>query len=230
MNIYIYSDESGVFDYIHNKYYVFAGVIILGDEEHDYWRRKYATVEKEIRNATSVSGEIKATTISNKHKNKIFRSLNKCHKFACIITEENILTNVWGNKKDKQRYLDYAFKIAVKRALEELLRNGTILESDVDNIIFKNDEHTTATNGRYELREALEQELKNGTYNYTYSRFFPPLFPKVKSINLSYCNSSNKKNRLIRAADIVANTVYYRINNDPSKIEEIQNICITRLP
>lgn len=50
MNIYIYSDESGVFDYIYNKYYVFAGVIILGDEEHDYWRRKCATVEKDIQN------------------------------------------------------------------------------------------------------------------------------------------------------------------------------------
>jgi hypothetical protein len=28
------------------------------------------------------------------------------------------------------------------------------------------DEHTTATDGRYELREALEMELKIGPYNY----------------------------------------------------------------
>ena len=30
MNIYIYSDESGVFDKEHNDYFVFGGLILLG--------------------------------------------------------------------------------------------------------------------------------------------------------------------------------------------------------
>ena len=32
MNIYIYSDESGVFDKEHNDYFVFGGLIFLGIE------------------------------------------------------------------------------------------------------------------------------------------------------------------------------------------------------
>ena len=33
MDIYIYSDESGVFDKEHNDFFVFAGVILLGEDE-----------------------------------------------------------------------------------------------------------------------------------------------------------------------------------------------------
>ena len=74
------------------------------------------------------------------------------------------------------------------------------------------DEHTTATNGRYELREGLEQEFKIGTFNMKYDKFFPPLFPNMKSLDLDYCNSA--KVTLIRAADIVANKIYFEtINN-----------------
>ena len=32
MNIYVYSDESGVFDKEHNDYVVFGGLILLGTE------------------------------------------------------------------------------------------------------------------------------------------------------------------------------------------------------
>lgn len=35
MNIYVYSDESGVFDKAHNDYFVFGGLILLGTEERD---------------------------------------------------------------------------------------------------------------------------------------------------------------------------------------------------
>ena len=35
MNIFIYADESGVFDVVHNDYYVFAWVLCLGKEARD---------------------------------------------------------------------------------------------------------------------------------------------------------------------------------------------------
>lgn len=73
------------------------------------------------------------------------------------------------------------------------------------------DEHTTATNGRYELREALENEFKNGTYNMTWEKYFPPLFPGMKSVDLKLKDS--KQDALIRAADIVANRLYWAASN-----------------
>ncbi len=230
MNIYVYSDESGVFDRKHNEYYVFGGVIILGEKEKELCSRKYSKVEKDIRKATGIEGEIKATTIDIKYRNKIFRSLNNCHKFACIIKENRVIDNIWKSKKDKQRYLDFAYKIAIKHAFSKMIANKVINPSEVDNIYFSVDEHTTATNGRYELGEGLEQEFKWGTYNYNYMKFFPPIFPDLKTVDLKYCNSSKPNSKLIRAADIVANKVYYCINNDKAKLGDIPNLTIKELP
>ena len=34
MNLYIYSDESGVFDKVHNDIYVYGGVLFLSKEDN----------------------------------------------------------------------------------------------------------------------------------------------------------------------------------------------------
>ncbi len=233
MNIYIYSDESGVFDHIHNKYFVFGGLIIIGDTSKGEWSHKYANVENTIRQIIKQdrSFEIKATTISNTHKDKIFRSLNHCYKFACIVEEDRVNSNIWNSKKDKQRYLDYVYKISVKRALEHLIDDEVFIPADIERLYFYVDEHSTATNGKYELREALEQEFKYGTFNTNYSRFFPPIFPNLKDVQLEFCDSSAPNKRLVRGADIVANKIYYlTTSGQQDKFNKLQNITITIQP
>ncbi len=89
---------------------------------------------------------------------------------------------IFDSKKDKQRYLDYVYKRAVKHAFKELIDKKVIVPDQVEDIFFFTDEHSTATNGRYELRESLERELKTGTYNMNYSCYFPPIFPKAQNI------------------------------------------------
>ena len=233
MNIYIYSDESGVFDVRHNDYFVFGGIIIIGDEAKKVWTHKYANVENTIRknNKFSKTDEIKATTINNKCKDKIFRSLNHCYKFACIVEEQRVNDNIWKSKKDKQRYLDYVYKISVKRALSHLIDQGIIIPKDIERLYFYVDEHSTATNGKYELRESLEQEFKYGTYNTNYSMFFPPIFPDVKEVCLEFCNSSAPNKRLVRASDIIANKIYYLVTSSQrDKFDKLTNITITIQP
>ena len=91
------------------------------------------------------------------------------------------------------------------------------------------DEHTTATNGRYELKESLEQEFKHGTYNYNYSKFFEPLFPNLQSVEVNYCNSA--KVTLVRAADITANKLYRSVLvNNEAKLQKHNNFHIIHLP
>ncbi len=233
MNVYIYSDESGVFDHVHNKYFVFGGLIILGEEAKNEWTHKYAKVEDTIRQVMKKDKafEIKATTISNSNKDKIFRSLNHCYKFGCIVEENRVNENIWKSKKDKQRYLDYVYKISVKRAFEYLIDDGVFIPKDIERLYFYVDEHSTATNGKYELRESLEQEFKHGTYNTNYSRFFPPIFPDLKDVQLEFCDSSAPNRRLVRGADIVANKIYYLTMTDQrKKFDEISNIIITVQP
>lgn len=231
MNIYVYSDESGVFDKEHNDYFVFGGLILLGTEDKENWSRKYSSVEKILRANKGVAAdyELKATQVTNKEKGKLFRALNGCYKFGVVIREKNVLDRIYLSKKDKQRYLDYAYKIAEKRAFENLVQDGIINPDEVDRLYFYVDEHTTATNGRYELEEALEQEFKLGTYNYRYDTYYPPIFKKMKDVQLEYCNSESKL--LVRAADIVANKIFYLARNEKRKeLRDIQNLNVIYLP
>lgn len=209
MAIFVYADESGVFDKKHEEYFVFGGLIFLTKEERDSQVRRYRSAERSLGSGAgrTPKGEIKATTLSNRDKGKLFRSLNSAHKFSVVIHVPDLQDSIFEHKKTKQRYLDYAFKRAVKYALEEFMQSGMIPQDYDGAIEVLMDEHTTATDGRYELREALEQELRIGTHNWDYQTFFPPLLKKLKAVNFIMKDSRN--DALIRGSDIVANRVYY---------------------
>lgn len=228
MDLYIYSDESGVFDYKNNEYFVFGGVIYLSKDSKDNSIRKYKAIEKELREKSNVEkGELKATRLKSKHKRRLFNSLGDTYKFAIIIKESRVNVGIFNNKKSKQRYLDYAFKIGLKRALGNLIEKKILDKTIVNNVYVYQDEHTTATNGLYELREALYQEFKHGTSNFKYNMHHPPLFEGMGNVFVKYLNS--EKYPLIRAADIVANKVYNScMKNEFEKSTD--DLFITRLP
>lgn len=231
MDIYVYSDESGVFDRQHNKYFVFGGLVAFSYSETDETIRRYQHAEKLIKTKEGLTpdDEAKACFLSNASKFKLFRSLNKIHKFGVVIHQDCVNSNIFNNKKTKQRYLDYAFKIAVRRKFETLIREGVIDPSDVCKIRFYADEHATATDGRYELREALEQEFKIGTFNWKWNVFHKPLFPNLQSVDLRFCDSKNQA--LIRAADIIANRIYFcAISKDLNSIRNRKEFKLIELP
>ncbi len=231
MNLLIYSDESGVFDKEHNKYFVFGGLIFLSKNEKEIQARKYSSVEKNIRKASShyKNIELKASVLEAKHKGSIYRSLNSCIKFAGIVNQANVTSEIYDNKKTKQRYMDYVFKISLKRALEHLISDGKIIPDEVENMHLYSDEHSTATNGRYELKESLEKEFKLGVVNFERMRYFPPLFKKMQSLELNFCDS--KTTTLVRAADIVANNIYHKVVTEKELITDpSKNLYITYFP
>ncbi len=231
MDIYVYSDESGVFDKAHNDVYVFGGIILLSKTQKEECIRKYKHAEDTVRNNGNFdkNSEIKGNNITPKQKNGLFRSLNQYHKFGAVIYEQKVMNDIFTHKKSKQRYLDYVYKIALKRAFQDLIKQNIILPSQVENVYIFVDEHSTATNGRYELREALEQEFKVGTFNYEFSVFYEPIFTNLKSVNLNFCNSQSKT--LIRAADIVANNLFHAaVSAEMLHIPKKANTRITYFP
>lgn len=226
MDIFVYSDESGVFDKKHNEIFVFGGLIILGKEAKDEWCRRYIAAERAIRPKYEKNAELKACYVLNKDKHKLVRSLNNCIKFGVVVQQQRVLDRIFASKKDKQRYLDYAYKIGLRRALESLIRDGMISDSEIENMHVFVDEHTTATNGRYELQEGLAQEFKNGTYNWNYGTYYEPLFRSLHGLDLHFCNSATTT--LVRAADHVANEIYHEaLTMIPGSRE---NLHITILP
>ena len=230
MDIYVYSDESGVFDKKHNEYFVFGGLLFLGNDERNECSHMYSAAEKVIREMEHFdrTRELKAAFVSNNAKGKLYRSLNRFHKIGVIIRQQRVLDRIFTNKKDKQRYLDYAFKIGLKRKLQALITSGAIDPREVRDIYVFVDEHSTATNGCYELKEALEAEFKNGTYNFNYSTQFPPLFPHMNEVCLFFKDSSSTL--LVRAADIVANRIYHRARQGIEAGEHENKLFITWLP
>lgn len=165
MNIFVYSDESGVLDKAHNDIFAFGGLVFLSKDEKDIASRKYHAAERIVRNSGDYGNvEIKASTIIAKEKRKLYRSLNGFYKFGVVVDQQTVQDEIMKDKKSKQRYLDYVFKIGVKRLLEELIRRGRVDQEAVENMYFFADEHSTSTNGFYELRESLEEEFKSGAH------------------------------------------------------------------
>ena len=221
MNIFVYSDESGVLDKVHNQYFVFGGILFLSKEEKDIASRKYSAAERVIRNSGQYGAdvEVKASTITAGEKRKLYRSLNGYYKFGVIVHQSKVFDSI------------IVFKIGVKRLLQELICRGIVIPDQVENMYFFVDEHSTSTNGLYELSESLEEEFKRGMYSRDFTTFFPPLFPKVQSVNLKFCNSSAV--RLVRAADIIANRVYHDAlsgNTQNPFNGESNKLFITNLP
>lgn len=230
MNIFVFSDESGVFDHLHNSVFVFGGVVFFSKEEKDVATRKYIHAERVLRGSAQYANlpELKATALNLSSRGKMFRTMSRYQRFGIIIHQERLLARIFQSKKDKQRYLDYAYKIGLKRLFEGLIEKGKIVPEEVKNITVCVDEHTTATNGRYELREALEQEFKHGTYNATYSRYFPPIFNHLNKVSVSFLNSENVP--LIRAADMIANRIYYLARSPLEDVHKLHGVFLIEFP
>ncbi len=44
--VYVYSDESGVFDKFHKDYFVYAGIAVIGQDNASILTRSYLNAEK----------------------------------------------------------------------------------------------------------------------------------------------------------------------------------------
>lgn len=214
-NIYIYSDESGTFDYKNYKYFVYGGILFLSKETKDEASRRYLSVERMIRKCFSFrkSEEIKASKIPFKLRKKLLAVYKKQESYPfCIVIKLNDLKQketISSHPKSKQRYMDWAYKMGIKALLKRLISESKIDINQQNNIFFMADEHQSATDGRYELKEALEQELNIGTYNFDWGKFFEPIFYKVPAvIDFNFCNSETTT--LVRLADIISNYSWHK--------------------
>lgn len=211
MDLFVYADESGVLDPAHNEFYVFGGLILVGKTEKDKAVNRYLSVERSIRKRTGISGELKACKLGLAHRGEVFRSLNPWAKFGVIVEQQRLYDSIISQKKTKQRYLDFVFKLGLKRALLGMIGDGVFEKNDVGNIRIFMDEHTTATDGRYELQESLEMEFKHGMHNFETMTHFLPVFPDMDSVQVEMRDSASTP--LIRAADMVANRIFYCANS-----------------
>lgn len=211
-NIFVFIDDSGVFDLKNNKYFIYAGYIFFSTAEKQSAERIYSKAEKSIRDTLSLdhSIELKSYTLTSKHKSSLFRTMNNFKRFSNIVDLRRVRSEIWKNKKHKQRFLDYTLKRTIKDAIVEGSNQNLFDISKPVTVHIYFDEHTTATSGLYEFKEGIQSELINGTFNYNFGLFFQPVLTRGSVVEFQMLNSA--KSTLIRASDIVANLTFFKCN------------------
>lgn len=227
--VVFFFDDSGV---LHKNepsgYFVYAGYVFTDRETLDSAKRKYINANKKIKKSLNRTDELKAANLAPKHKRALFNSVSEFESVAVVVDISRVYNHILADKKSICRYKDYVLKRCVKNKLSELLSSGSLSKDEDIRIVIYIDEQLTATNGYYDLRDSIMEELKFGIVNFDYGIHHPHLFDGDVQVEILYCDSS--MNYLIQASDILANRIWtsYRTNNQ--KLREIDNHMVLTFP
>lgn len=231
MDLYIYADESGVFSK-DNDFFIISMIIFKSLSKRDIASSLFKQYEqKNINNSNNndASIELKGSNISNKRKKKI---LNRFSAFSNLIVVKikncKIHEKIWVSPRSRQRYLDYVFKMVLKEYIISESKIGNIKLTDIKNIFIFQDEHTTATDGIYELKESIYTEFKEGMFVANFTHFVEPIMSNLNNVNVKYCDS--KSVPLIRLADYLANYYFRYIKHNLDSSNSIKGIIIKEFP
>ena len=220
--VFFFFDDSGV---LHRNeatgYFVYAGYVFIGREELETAKRKYIRANKAIKRAMNFTGELKAAGLNISHKRSLYNVIREYESVSAEVNVRSVYDYILNDKKSICRYKDYILKLCIKSKLSDLIkRNRLSAEQDIE--IFVNiDEQLTATNGYYDLRSSIREELRYGIVNWNYGVRHPNIFHGDVQVFISYCESKN--NYLIQASDIIANRIWTSYRLDNPNLRDIPN-------
>lgn len=205
--VIFFFDDSGV---LHRNepsgYFVYAGYVFTDRKDLDSAKRKYIHANKELKKALGRSDELKAANLDAKHKRSLFNSVKKYDSVAVVVDISKVYAHILDDKKSICRYKDYILKRCVKDKLKRLIKDGRISKDEDITISIFIDEQLTATNGYYDLRDSITEELQHGIANFDYGIRHQHVFDSDVTVNIRYCDSST--NYMIQASDILANRIW----------------------
>lgn len=228
MKLYIYADESGTFDKAHNDLFVYGGLVVPGDSVKRDLERKYSAIENDIRKASSRfsdNDELKARHLQMKERKRLFSLLqhSPCVQFGIVVNQGKLRDSVFATKGTKQRYLDWALKMGIKKGVLGTVEQGLMAKQDITQMVVFVDEHSSSTEGKYNLSQSIDEEFRAGTYNPDYGTYHEPVFSMgFPRIPVRYHDS--RSITLIRAADITANWIFCAVRDSESYPFAMQNI------
>lgn len=221
-SVYFFFDDSGVLSqHAKIKTFVYAGYVFLSREELEIAKRKYIHANKRIKQQYPDLKELKACFLKAKHKRSLLKSIEEYDSVSAIVDISRLYSYILNDKKSICRYKDYVLKRIIKRKLEQLISDGKINQNTNIDIQVNVDEQLTATNGYYDLRSSIFEELRHGITNWDYGSIHSNVFNKDVSVELRYCESKN--NYLIQASDILANRIWSSYATGNEKLREIGN-------
>lgn len=213
--IYIYMDDSGKLNNNENSC-IYGGIFFYSTKKYMNFINQYKSIIKSIKceyckqdreNCNKNCIEIKGTTkIKSKHYRRIFNLLKREYNFGVFINNKKVYSKIMKNKSARGRFSDYAQKRIIKEIVLYSIKNRFVDPNKELKIYIKMDECTTKTNGYYNLKDSIYEELVNGIINYDYSKIYKPLINS--DLNLSVRMFDSKYNYGIQSADIMSNYLH----------------------
>lgn len=220
--IYINLDDSGKLTN-KEKISVYGGIVFLSKQEKDKFITQYRKIITEIKCSyckvcNNKCPEIKNTNIKAADKRRIMNYLKKYYIIGLVTKNDSVFEHIKEDKSAKGRFIDYSIRRLIKEIINELIKKEKINPYKPLKIIINIDEQSTKSNGYYNLKDGLYEELKYGILNYNYSKKFEPLIFDKLEIRVSYQDSG--KSYVVQAADLLAGTIR------KTCIEDIDNLSI----
>lgn len=149
--------------------------------------------------------EIKSNMIENKDRRRIINYLKKYYLGAVTVKNDEIYPYIISNTASKGRYMDFVLRRFIKGIIVDLITTNKIDPYKPLRLILNIDEQSTKSNGYYNLKDGLEEELLHGIINFNYRKTHKPILHSKLIIDLTYQKSD--KSYVVQAADMLAGLI-----------------------
>ena len=175
-----------------NQVFVYAGYVFTDRNTLEIAKRKYMHANKILKRALKRTDELKAANLSPVHKRSLFNSVRQYDSVDVVVDISRVYDHILANKKAICRYKDYALKRCVKNKVKSLITDGLISKDEEIVISIYIDEQLTATDGYYDLRDSIKEELQYGIVKWAEKtvREYHEIASR-KEVNLAYYTQSD---------------------------------------
>jgi len=229
--IFILMDDSGKINSNENSC-IYGGLFFFSNTEYINFINKYKSIINNIKcsycrkNNTDCNKdctEIKGTTkLKPQDKRRLFNLLKKQNNYGVFINNKKLYNHIMNNKAARGRYSDYAQKRIIKEIVMYAINNNKINVNKEVSLNIKIDEAKTKSNGYYNLKDSIYEELVNGIINFDYSIIHKPILNK--GLNLKVRNYNSKYHFGIQGADMIS---HYLHNQYEQQLQNGKDITST---
>lgn len=238
--IYINMDDSGVLvkGRISEPVFVYGGIVFLSKDEKDNFIRQYSSLVNKIKPKycsdfqlnTSLETnyclthskddclykcpELKSSVLEPSDKRRFLNLIKKYNCSVAVVDNSRIYDRIVCNKASRGRFKDYVTKRLIKEIVKQLISENKINPEIPVKLILNLDEQTTKSNGYYDLKSSIIEELQYGITNYNYDTYFTPTLNEV-SVSVRHQNSYNSLS--VQAADLIVGEIRHK------RIEFLEN-------
>lgn len=226
--LFILMDDSGKLNSNENSC-IYGGLFFYSSNEYMNFVNKYKSIinslkckycSQNISNCDKECIEIKGTTrLKNSDKRRIFNLIKKEKNFGVFINNKSVYSGIMNDKSARGRFCDYAQKRIVKEIILYSISHKLIDTEKSLNLYIKIDESKTKSNGYYNLRDSIYEELINGIINYDYSIIHKPILKGNLKVKVKIYDS--KYNFGIQSADIMSHYLHSQYEQHLTNGKEI---------